>query len=534
MGKMNKQFLALAIIMAVFWSVPTLAQDVATGIVFHDANQNGQLDSGEKRLPDVAVSNGQEVVLADEKGRYNLPAGDDTILFVVKPDGYKFPLDDKNRPQFYYIHKPAGSPKLEYSGVDSTGPLPELINFGLIENKKTDNFKILVFGDPQPYNMQEIDYFDRDIVDELADVEGYELGITLGDIVGDDLDLFKPYSNSVARIGLPWYNVYGNHDMNFDAESDSLADETFEATFGPPTYAFNKGKVHFIILDDVVYPRKDGESGYIGGFTGKQLEFIKNDLKHVPNNHLIVLAFHIPLHIPQRETGNSHFRMKDRQKLFELLSDYPHTLSLSAHTHVQQLQFLDGEQGWKGESPHLHYNVGTTSGDWWSGEPGEDNIPPTIMRDGTPNGYASIRFEGNDFTLNYKVAGADEDKKMNIWGPKVVPKREWFNADLYVNYFLGSDSTTVEYRVDGSDEQWREMQKMALGDPYITSLRDKWDNSETLIEGKRPNNAIASSHLWKTRVPKNLPEGEHTITIRITEMFGRQFFDEFRYRIEDR
>ena len=94
------------------------------------------------------------------------------------------------------------------------------------------------------------------------------------------------------------------------------------------------------------------------------------------------------------------------------------------------------------------------------------------MRDGTPNGYASIQFEGNDFTLNYKVAGADEEKKMNIWGPEVVPQREWFNADLYVNYFLGSDSTKVEYRVEGK-EKWWQMDKVELGNPYITSLRNK-------------------------------------------------------------
>lgn len=515
------------------WPVFAMAQNTATGIVYHDANQNGQVDPSEERLADVAVSNGQEVALTDNEGRYELPTDDDTIIFVIKPDGYKLPVDGKERPQFYYIHKPEGSPDLEYSGVPSTGSLPDSVNFGLIEGAQNDDFKMLVFGDPQPYNMQEMDYFDKDIVNELEDTDDYEFGITLGDIVGDDLDLFQPYSKSVARIGLPWFNVYGNHDMNFDVESDSLADETFEATFGPPTYAFNKGKVHFIVLDDVVYPRNDGESGYIGGLTDKQLTFIENDLKHVPKDHLVVLAFHIPLTVPRWREGDEYFRMKDRQKLFDLLSDYSNTLSLSAHTHVQRLQFLDEEQGWMGEKPHLHYNVGTTGGDWWSGEPGEDGIPPTIMRDGTPNGYASIQFEGNDFTLNYKVAGADQSKKMNIWGPKVVPQREWFNADLYVNYFLGSDSTTVEYRVQGK-EKWQQMNKVELGDPNITSLRDKWDTSEDLIDGKRPNNAVASTHLWKTGVPKNLPEGEHTITIRVTDMFGRQFLDEFSYRVEDR
>ncbi|WP_157939440.1 hypothetical protein [Gracilimonas amylolytica] len=70
--------------------------------------------------------------------------------------------------------------------------------------------------------------------------------------------------------------------------------------------------------------------------------------------------------------------------------------------------------------------------------------------------------------------------------------------------------------------------------PVVTSLRDKWDMSDTLINGKRPNNAIKYCHLWKARIPKNLPEGDHTLIVRVTDMFGREFFDEYHYRIENR
>lgn len=230
------------------------------------------------------------------------------------------------------------------------------------------------------------------VSNRLHDAEGYEFGITLGDIVGDDLDLFEPYTESVAKVGQPWFNVYGNHDMNFDADSDQYAEETFEATIGPPTYSFNYGNAHFIILDDVVYPRTDGESGYIGGFTEKQLTFIANDLKHVPNDKLIVLAFHIPTFMP--DGWGRTFRVEDRRRLFNILKDYPPTLSLSAHTHLQQFHFFDEEKGWQRINPHIHYNAGTTSGDWGSGVPDERGIPPILMRDGTPNGYAMLNLDG--------------------------------------------------------------------------------------------------------------------------------------------
>lgn len=516
----------------IFTSQPK-AQNMARGVVYSDENKNGQLDSNEDPITGIAVSNGRDVVLTDNEGEYELPISDNTILFVIKPSDYDLPVNELNQPQFFYNHKPVGSPELEYPGVDPTGPLPESINFGLIKRDHTEEFRMLVFGDPQPYTEEEVDYFDRDIVDELVGAEGYEFGITLGDIVGNDLDLFEPYSKSVSKIGLPWFHVYGNHDMNFDAESDEFADETFEANFGPATYSFNHGNVHFIVMDNVVYPRTDGESGYIGGVTEKQLEFIANDLKHVSKDDLIVFAAHIPLYVPEWRETSDYFLIDDRQKLFDVLSEYPNVLSLSAHTHIQRLHYLDEESGWDYSNEHLHYNVGTTGGDWWSGVPDERGIPPTLMRDGTPNGYAIINFSGNSFTLDYKVAGEDETKTMSIWGPKVVPQNERFKSDLYVNYFLGNDSTIVKYQVEGEDN-WKVLQKVELGDPYVTSLRDKWDKADLIYNGKRPSNAVASTHLWKARVPRNLPEGSHTLIIKVTDQFGREFFDEYTYRIENR
>lgn len=506
----------------------TFAQNRARGIVFQDENENGKLDQGEPGIASVAVSNGEEVVLTDNNGQYDLPVIDDTIIFVIKPSGYKLPVNDRNLPEFYYIHKPSGSPELKFQGVDPTGSLPKKINFPLIKTRVNDDFNILVFGDPQPYTIQEVQYFDRDIVSEVAGAKDYDFGISLGDLVGDNLELFDPYTESVARVGIPWFNVYGNHDMNFDAESDRFADETFEATFGPATYSFNHGRVHFIILDDVFYPRTDGEGGYIGGLTERQMTFIENDLKHVAKDRLVVLAFHIPLFMP--EGWGRTYRLEDRNRLFDLLKEYPHTLSLSAHTHYQRIHFFDKEDGWNGNSPHLHFNVGTTSGDWWSGVPDERGIPPTLMRDGTPNGYATLTFKGNEYTFDYKAADAGAEKRMSMWGPEVVPQNSWHGAELYVNYFLGNDSTQVEYRV-GDKEEWNRMSKVEEQDPHVAGMRQKWDTADRVLTGKRPSNPISSTHLWKTGVPNNLPIGEQEIEIRVTDMFGRMFYDTFSYKV---
>src|SRR5690606_24147142 len=290
---MNLKFL---VFVGLLLSGTVYGQGIAKGIVYEDINLNGKRDAKEKGLAQVAVSNGVEVVLTDESGRYTLPLRENSVFFVIKPNGYQFPLDKNNMPQFYYIHKPEGSPELKYEGSKPTGKLPKSVDFPLLKNNnEQENFSALVFGDPQAYNMDEIDYFYRGIVQDIADTEKFSFGISLGDLVGDNLTLHPSYKETVGKIGLPWFNVMGNHDMNYDVQEDVFSDETYEKNFGPNTFSFNYGNAHFIILDNIIYPNPRTGKGYLGGFRKDQLDFVENDLKFVPKDKLIVLAFHIPL-----------------------------------------------------------------------------------------------------------------------------------------------------------------------------------------------------------------------------------------------
>src|SRR5690606_35584901 len=155
-----------------------------------------------------------------------------------------------------------------------------------------------------------IDYFYKGVVQDVTDKEQFSFGLSLGDLVGNDLTLFGPYSKAIAQIGLPWFNVMGNHDMNFDVKEDIYSDETYEKTFGPNNYAFNYGDAYFIVLDDILYPNPRTGKGYLGGFRKDQLDFVENSLKFVPKDKLIVLAFHIPL---LHQSGDV-FRSEDRQR----------------------------------------------------------------------------------------------------------------------------------------------------------------------------------------------------------------------------
>ncbi|HSW67542.1 MAG TPA: metallophosphoesterase N-terminal domain-containing protein, partial [Bacteroidales bacterium] len=376
------------------------AQTKASGVVFHDLNNNSIREPKEPGIANVAVSNGSDVVLTDKNGRYELPVDNEAIIFVIRPSGYNYPVNELNLPQFWYNHKPLGSPPLEFKGLPPTGPLPKSVDFGLITGNKSDNFSIIVFADPQVSNEAEISYYEKAFIGELKGKQMHSFGITLGDLVARRLDLLEPLNRATAQIGIPWFHVVGNHDINYDATTPQHNDETFERNYGPATYAFNHGKVHFIVLNNVIFPNPYPGHYYVGGFSEKQLRFVENSLKHVPEHYLVVLFMHIPLY-DDVKFGET-FVDQHREELFELLHNRPYTFSMSGHAHALHHHFFDATEGWHGKNPHHHYTTGAVSGDWWSGNPGPDGILESVMWDGTPKGYSIIRFSGNSYTIDYK------------------------------------------------------------------------------------------------------------------------------------
>lgn len=497
----------------------TLSQTSVSGYIYNDLNKNQQKDHNEKGIENVAVSNGVDVVLTDKRGRYSLSIQDDQTVFVIRPRGYQVPLNERNLPQFYYHHKPTGSPTTyKYQGVKPTGKLPKELNFSLQKQAETDNFDILVFGDPQPYTEKELDYFRRGIVNEVKNnTKNAVFGISLGDLVGDNLNLQKPYAEVMKEIGLPWYNVMGNHDMNYEATEDHLSDETFESNFGPANYSFNYGNVHFIILDNILYPDPRTKKGYWGGFREDQLRFIENDLKLVDQNKLIVVSFHIPLNHKNEDT----FRNADRQKLFDLLSPFSNVLLLSAHTHLQQQLFYGKKDGWNGIKELHEYNAATTSGDWYSGTKDEAGLPASTMRDGTLKGYSFFSFKDNQYDIKYKSFGKEDDYQIKLYVPKVIPFPSKTSAKVVANFFMGSKKDKVEYRLDGG--QWKSMDYHETIDPAFAQSVYKWDTTEQLFEGRRPSNPEVSSHIWVGGFTNKLNAGTHKVEVRAFDMFGHEF-----------
>ncbi|MCP5053928.1 MAG: hypothetical protein GY940_42565, partial [bacterium] len=274
------------------------AGETAKGIVFEDTNKNGVFDNGESGIPGVSVSNQFDVVQTDKDGRFSLPVGEATIIFVTRPAGYDMPKDGNNLPRFYYIHQPKGSPPgLEFKGIDPTGKLPETLWFPLIKTEVRYSFDVIVMGDPQTKTIEELSYFRDDVISRIVGTNA-RFYIALGDILYDDLSFYDKMSNVVGNIGVPVYHVIGNHDLNFRAKDHTTEAETFKRVYGPDYYSFNYGKVHFIVLNTVKYSgwdtKKNKKGPYVGYVHDRQLKWLERDLAFVPRDHLVVLTMHIP------------------------------------------------------------------------------------------------------------------------------------------------------------------------------------------------------------------------------------------------
>jgi hypothetical protein len=494
----------------------------ARGVVFNDTNSNQVLDEGESGIEGVKVSNGRDIVVTNASGNYEIEIESDSIIFVIKPRGWMTPVDSDQLPKFYYIHKPSGSPVQKFPGVLPTGPLPEAINFPLRKQQEPEQFRALLFGDTQPRNVQEVEYMAHDIIEQIVNekAHGASLGITLGDVVFDDLSVFGPHNQTVALIGLPWYNVIGNHDMNLDSPDDKHSDETFESFYGPSYYSFDYGPVHFLALDDVQWhgAQKDKRGFYRGGLGEQQMEFIQKDLSMIPQDQLVVLMMHIPL-----------LDVEDRQELYRLIEKRPFALSISAHTHFLKHHFIDDTDGWRGQQPHHHIVNVTVCGSWWRGSPDELGIPNATMSDGGPNGYSVISFDGAKYALEFHAARRPADHQMNIYLPQEITVADAITTTVVVNVFNGTKKSKTKMRLL-PDGEWQEMERVDGIDPYYADMK-KAEAGPTPVGGIPLPAPSITDHLWRALLPATMSVGTHMVEVETTDMDGKVYTDRESIRV---
>jgi hypothetical protein len=519
---------------------------MVTGVVFEDLSGAGARRPGDPGIAGVLVSNGRDVVRTDREGRYRLPVDDETIVFVIKPTGYSVPVDQAGMlPRFYYIHRPDGTPpalRLRERGIDPTGALPRSVDFALRKTDEPDRFDAILFTDTHADCAAAIDYVRMDVVNGLIGT-GAAFGMTLGDLMSDDLSLYDRHNRVIGQIGIPWYNIAGNHDLNFHAPGRKYSSETFKRVFGPNYYAFEYGGALFLMLDNVDYL---GGGKYQGRFGARQLAFVSAVLSEIPKNRLVVAAMHIPLR-SYLDPNDPTINTSDASELIKIIGDRP-SVSFSGHTHTTEHHYFDFENRRAECRPHHHHVMTALSGSWWSGPYDHRGVAVADCPDGNPNGFHILSVDGNRFTTRFRAAKEPEGRQMRIvlatadqlpppFPPPLAGEGregatfemgQFFGApirqdrlgttEVIVNVFDGGPRTAVEYRIGECAPVT--MRRETRPDPFIREVFAR--NQAT----RKPWAQVApSSHIWTARLPADLKAGTYCIMVRAVDEYGGEHRD---------
>ena len=427
---------------------PGTGGESISGVVFEDANGNGAFDEGESGVEGVLVSNGADWATTDNDGRYEINVRDDMNLTIVQPTGWRVPTDERMVPQFFYIHKEGGTGyDMRFGGLPDTGPAPAAVNFPLTrEHAAGESFTCAVLGDSQAYSNEQVSWLRDGVISDVleAGMTSEDCMIYLGDVVGDDLGLLERILNISSVTGLPQWMVIGNHDIDFDARINADKSDSWRRIYGPNYYAFEKGEVLFVALDNVYYPcgeesvaagrmncvEERGPS-YNGRLTEEQFTWLEGLVERTPEDRLIVLMHHIPFVSFVDATSGQH--QTDELTRIHKIVEGREALSLSGHTHeLENLspgEIFDGwsEQTGIGPLPFRHIIAGAASGAWYRGDFNVDGVPMALQRLGAPMGYLNLDFEGADYKESYIGTGLSRDRSQWI-GVNTPGFRHWFST----------------------------------------------------------------------------------------------------------
>jgi hypothetical protein len=439
-------------------------------------------------LGGITVTDGLTVADTAPDGSYELmSSSEQPYVFLSLPSGYRIPPNQAGTARFY-------EPIDRGAGDDLT------VSFELQRLEHSDErHAFLALADIQTQDMDEVGWFHRqtvpDVRQTVADLGVATFGLACGDIMYDHLELFPEYERGVTAMGIPCFQVVGNHDMDHSSSTDHGSTVTFSRHFGPPYYSFNRGAVHYVVLDDVFWYG----SAYLGYLTHGQLKWLEQDLQRVEPGSPVVVAVHIPVlggrHVRLGNTNpEPRISVTNREALYRLLEPFQAHI-VSGHTHECEHVFEHG----------VHEQVnGAVCGAWWSGP---------ICGDGTPSGYSVYEVNGQDISWRYKSTGHTMNHQIRAYPTGADPKAP---DEIVANVWNWDPEWTVVWYEGG--ERKGPMSRRVGHDPLSVELHSGPD-----LPPRRPwVDPYTVEHLFYAPVPQNVRH----VVVEATDRFGRIFSTE--------
>jgi len=368
----------------------------------------GTVRSGKERLAGVIVTDGVNFTATRRNGSFSLEIADNAeFVHIVTPSGYCGDWSS-GVPAFY----------IPASGRDR-------FDFQLQRLKAAEPYHIVAIADPQPHTDGHFAEFAgeplSDIAGTAATLEGQVVGLALGDISWDRIELLDRYKENIVRTGIPFYPVIGNHDHEVTPEGDRRTSESYRKKMGPANYAFFLGNDVVIVLDNIVYKVAARCST---GYTDEIISWVRGLLKWIPLDSVIYVAQHAPL-------GHEGGTVGNEDVLLDMLSGRKVEF-LSGHNHVNHNSVVTEDV--------FSHNIAAICGAWWDTE---------HCIDGSPRGYKLFAKSGDSLSWYYKPVafgkehiaelipyGSVEEYPdaviVNVWDWDPCWKVEWYEDGVYM------------------------------------------------------------------------------------------------------
>lgn len=461
-----------------------IAQPVGKNV--RNITLRGKVHARGKGIAGVAVTDGLNVTVTDKSGNYELLSVNTiSFVYISIPSGYAF-NHEKGIARFY---EPVVGETTNFKADFALEKLD-------VDDKQ---HYFVVWADTQMISQDDVARLKAESVPDLQQlVASYPKnslfhGIGCGDLVWDKFELFTGYKEAIEMTGVTFFNVIGNHDMDLDARTDELSSRTFKKQFGPTYYSFNRGDVHYVLLDDVFFIGTGKK--YIGYITEEQLQWLEQDLQYIKPGTTVVVSLHIPTNTgaarrnkKEAELGSN---VANREQLYKILAPYKVHI-MSGHTHFNDT--------WE-KGNIMEHNHGTVCGAWWTGP---------VCGDGTPGGYGVYEVKGSDVQWYYKSTGLPREHQLAVFEKG---RSKDYPDEIMANVWNWDSKWKVEWFEDGAAKGLME-QRVAL-DPLAVEL---YSGPELPKKHKFVEPTLAD-HMFFAKPSADTRE----IEVKVTDRFGKVY-----------
>lgn len=501
-------------------------------------------------LPGVRVSDGKAWGETDEKGEYRF-FSDKTrgLVFIIIPSGF-FPEVTRGFPSFWK----------SFSSKDVS--TIETADFHLFK-EANDNHRMVFTADWHlAGRLDDINVWSKtykaemDSFDASSKVPVYE--IALGDITWDSFwynggPVPSVWKNLNSTSKHPIFTVMGNHDYDlkvYGTKDDDLeASSQYRKALGPDYFSMDIGKIHYIIVDDIVYANSNGTADGrdpSATVSKEQMEWIKEDLSHVSKSTPVVIAAHAPFYRTNPSSGRWVLApvVTNGSAFLSLFSEFKDVTIFCGHQHVHQYKdFQDAGLSFA-KNKMVEHTVPPIGGTLWTTQ---HYVGFDVGTDGCPPGYDWIDVAGTSFETRFKAIGEDDDHQMRLYDLNRV-KAFWdsdpdvaklvsykaansfdkrFGAyvenSILINVFFGDPdlkNMCLEVTEDGKPLK---VENVAVYDPlhvaaYEVACYKKEGKINTAYQ------SVVSSHIFKAVASK----ATSTITVKVTDKQGRTITETMR------